>query len=150
MARVSGGDKIDAALAAIGERFGVKDALQVGFLDGRTYPDGTSVPLIAFINEYGRRIGDTFQPPRPFFRNMIAANSPQWAEQIAAILQRNGGDGAAALALMGEVIKGELQQSIRDLTDPPLAASTIKKKGFAKPLIDSSVMINSVGYVVKE
>jgi hypothetical protein len=42
-----------------------------------------------------------------------------------------------------------LQQSIRDTNDPPLAQATIARKGFAKPLIDTSVMINSVDYEVE-
>ena len=49
---------------------------------------------------------------------------------------------------MGEGIKGQLQQSIRDTNAPPLAPATVSAKGFAKPLIDSSNMINSVDYEV--
>jgi len=51
---------------------------------------------------------------------------------------------------MGELIQGELQGSIRDLTSPALAASTVRAKGFDKPLIDSGVMLRSVDFEVKD
>jgi hypothetical protein len=52
------------------------------------------------------------------------------------------------LALMGEDIQGALIQSINDFTSPPLAQSTIDRKGFDKPLIDEAIMVNSTGYRV--
>ena len=51
---------------------------------------------------------------------------------------------------MGVLIRGQLQQSIRDTNDPPLAAATVRRKGFAKPLIETSMMLNSVSYEYEE
>jgi hypothetical protein len=51
--------------------------------------------------------------------------------------------------MLGEDIEGALKKSINDLTSPPLAESTIAAKGFAKPLIDTSHMVNSTGYEVE-
>ncbi|WP_423786270.1 hypothetical protein [Klebsiella aerogenes] len=51
---------------------------------------------------------------------------------------------------VGEIIKGQLQNSIRQLTDPPLAQSTIEQKGSDKPLILTGHMLNSVDYEVSE
>ena len=118
--------------------------LQVGFLQGATYPDGSPVASVAFKNEYG----DFKTPPRPFFRIMIAKNSPEWAATMSRAAKHYKYDGGRTLAAMGELIAGQLQQSITELKAPPLAPSTIAKKGFDKPLIDTSHMINSVGYVV--
>lgn len=47
---------------------------------------------------------------------------------------------------MGDGIRGQLQTSIRDWTTPPNSPDTIAKKGFNKPLIDTSHMLNSVDY----
>ena len=147
MASVTGGGKIDAALSAIAAKLSGPSEVQIGFMGNATYPDGTSVPLVAFINEYGRaKVG---QPPRPFFRNMIAAKSPEWPAAIAGLLRSTDYDARATLEQAGEAIAGQLKQSITDLVSPPLKQSTIDAKGFSKPLIDTGHMQSSVTYVVK-
>lgn len=87
-------------------------------------------------------------PPRPYFRTMIASKSAAWSGAITSLMQQNDLDTRAALEAMGEQIKGQLQEAIRELTSSPLAKSTIKRKGFDKPLIDSSHMLNSVDYAM--
>ena len=120
-------------------------AVEVGFMEGATYPDGTSVPAVAFWNEFGH--GGKFpSPPRPFFRNMIAKESPSWPDKMAKLAEATNFDGKKVLALMGEDIKGALEESIVEFSDPPNAASTIKAKGFNKPLIDTGHMKDSVTY----
>ena len=49
---------------------------------------------------------------------------------------------------MGHLIKGQLQDSIKAVSSPPLAAATIRRKGFSKPLIDTGVMWNSIDVTV--
>jgi hypothetical protein len=134
--------------------------LEVGFLEGATYPDGTPV---AFWNEFGTTRAAAgpqtaegenpraeSSPPRPAFRSMIAKESPEWGTKLKGALRATGNDGPKALALMGEDIQGALIQSINDFTSPALAASTIKRKGFDKPLIDKAIMVNSTGFRVVE
>ena len=144
---LSGGSKLEAALNQIASQLDKGSVLRVGFLEGATYPDGTSVPMVAAINEFGAP--SRGQPPRPFFRNMIAEHSEEWPDAIAANLKATGYDGAKTLALVGEGISAQLRQSIVDLVSPPLAPSTIRRKGFDKPLIDTSVMLNSIGVEVE-
>lgn len=147
MVTVKGGTQIERRLGELAAKFGDNPTLSVGFLENASYPDGTSVPMVAAIQEFGAPARNI--PPRPFFRNMIADKSPTWSTSLAATLKATNYDPKAALGLMGEGIKGQLQQSILDLTSPPLSPKTIARKGFDKPLIDSSVMINSVDYVVE-
>ena len=121
--------------------------LRVGFLSGARYPNGTPVALVASVLNYGApRAGI---PPRPFFSNMVKAKSPEWPAAIAGLLKANNYDTAKVLMLAGEAIKGQLQQSIKDTNAPPLKPATIKRKGFAKPLISTGQMLNSVAYEVK-
>lgn len=87
-------------------------------------------------------------PARPFFRNMLDAKAKDWGAKSAKVLKAADYDASVTLGRMGELIKGQLQGSIRDLTSPPLAASTVRAKGFAKPLIDSGHMLASVDYQV--
>jgi hypothetical protein len=119
--------------------------IKVGFLSGATYPDGTSVALVAAVQEFG----STNIPSRPFFRLMIAQHSKSWPDAIALNYKATDGDIPKTLDRVGQGIKGQLQQSIRDTNDPPLAPATIARKGFAKPLVDTGQMLSSVDYEVE-
>jgi hypothetical protein len=144
---LDGGADLRRALSEMSARLGREGTLRVGFLEGATYPDGTSVPMVAAINEFGAP--SRGQPPRPFFRRMIADKSSSWPQAIEQNLIATRFDVEKTLERVGEGIASQLRQSIIDLVDPPLAASTIAKKGFDKPLIDTSVMLNSVGHEVE-
>ena len=148
---LSGADGVMKALEDIARKMGGGN-VAVGFMAGATYPDGTPVAAVAFWNEFGRGVqseqGNYFQMPRPFFRQMIAKESPTWAPKMAKLAKATDYDGPKVLALMGEDIKGALQQSINDFTTPALKESTVEAKGFAKPLIDTSHLLNSVAYSV--
>ena len=150
---LSGADGVMKALEDIARKMGGGE-VSVGFMAGATYPDGTPVAAVAFWNEFGKGVqseeGNYFQMPRPFFRQMIAKESPTWPGKMAKLAKATDYDGDKVLTLMGEDIKGALQQSINEFQSPPLASSTIEAKGFAKPLIDTSHMLNSVTYEVKE
>jgi hypothetical protein len=143
----SGGGLAGKYLADLAEKVEKASLVRVGFLEGATYEDGTSVPLVAAANEYGEPGRN--QPPRPYFRNMIAAKSPEWGKDLGKIMKLTQMDSEQALQLMGQRIKDQLQESIRSLESPPLAPSTIAKKGFSKPLIETGHMLNSVDYEVK-
>lgn len=148
MAEIKGGTKLQSALVELTAKLSKYGTLRVGFLSGARYPNGTPVAMVAAIQEYGApRAGI---PPRPFMRNMIAAKQDEWPAAIAGLLKSTNYDTARTLALTGEAIKGQLQQSIRDTNSPPLKPATIKRKGFAKPLIATGLMLNSVSYEVKD
>lgn len=148
MAKMRGGEGVARALNEIGANISKASTLRVGFLEGATYPDGKPVAMIAAIQEFGApRAGI---PPRPFFRNMIAAKSPEWPAAIGELLVANNYDLARTWAMTGEAIAGQLRQSIVDTNSPPLAQSTIDRKGFSKPLIEHGIMINAVDYRVSK
>lgn len=138
--------KVQGKLDEISKKMGGV-SVSIGFMEDATYPDGTSVAAVAFWNEFG--VPEHNQPPRPFFRNMIEEHQDEWPAQMAAQAKGTNYDGPRVLGLMGELIKGELQQSINDLDSPALAASTVARKGFEKPLIDTGHMLNSVTYKVE-
>lgn len=145
MVQIKGGKKFQKALAKIAAQLGNPATLRVGFLEGATAPNGQSIPFRAAMNEFGH--GNV--PPRPFFRNMVAAKSEEWPDGIALQLKLTGYDTSLTLMRTGEAIKGQLQESILDLWEPPLAPSTIRKKGFDKPLIEHGDMLNAVSFDVK-
>lgn len=144
---MSGGDKLQAALAKIVGRMKSADVVKVGFLSGATYPSGESVALVASVQEFGSSSQGI--PPRPFFRTMIAKDAPGWGGEMAKVLKATDYDAAQTLGLMGERLKGQLQASIKATTSPALAPSTIAAKGFAQPLVDTGHMLNSVDFEVE-
>lgn len=146
MATIRGGDKLSAALSAIAQGLSKAETLRVGFLEGGTDQEGTSIPMKAAILDGGAPSRGI--PPRPFFRNMVAEKSPEWPEAIAGLLKANDYDAAKALDITGQAIEGQLRQSIIDTNTPPLAPATIAAKGFDKPLIEHSDMINAVAHEV--
>lgn len=189
MAGVIGGQKLAARLKEIAAAMDSASTVRVGFLEGATFPDGTSIPMVAAELEFGGTISmpahdqvvyrkvlkngefsrkgkfvkqrisnfstthhvDAYTitiPPRPFFRTMIRNGQSHWGGDMAKILKANKYDTAKSLALLGNQIGGELQQSIKDTSDPANAKSTIAKKGFDQPLIDKGTMWKSVDFEV--
>ena len=147
MATITGGSKLEAALRDMAAKVSNPATLKVGFLESAKYPTGESVAAVAAFNEFG--VPAHGQPPRPFFRNMIASRQNEWPSGIAGLLKANDYDATKTLKLTGEAIAGQLRQSIIDTNEPPLAPSTIRKKGHGKPLVDSGTMLASVDYEVK-
>lgn len=122
--QLSGGDKLQAQLEAMAKGLAKGALLRVGFLEGAAHTR-SDLPMaaIAAIQEFGAPAAGI--PPRPFFRNMIAENSGEWGEQLADQLKVADYDAGAALQVMGLVLRGELQQSMTDLDNPPLSPVTL-------------------------
>ena len=144
---LSGVAKLEQTLRDLAKDVENPATLKVGFLQGARYPDGTSVAMVAAINEFGAP--SRGQPPRPFFRNMIRDKSKEWGPALAVLLKANDMDAKKSLEQAGAAIAGQLRQSITDLTSPPLKPSTIRRKGFDKPLIDTGHMLASVDFEVE-
>ncbi|KPA87292.1 hypothetical protein PF66_06202 [Pseudomonas asplenii] len=64
----SGGEALQRYLAGIAESISSGTGLKVGFLEGSTYPDGTSVPMVAAVNEFGGTIDMPERTQTLYFR----------------------------------------------------------------------------------
>lgn len=139
-----GGGKFKAALKqAVDKAAG--GTVRVGIIESQTYPDGESVAQVAYWNEYGTAT----IPARPFFRNTIADKQGEWAEKAAELLKQSD-EPDQVLALIGEGIKGDIVTAIQNFTDPPNADSTVKRKGFDKPLVDTGDLWRAIQSEVVE
>lgn len=180
MATVTGGRKVKPILAQMVARAKSARQVAVGFPADATYPDGTSVPMVAAIQEFGAP-GKNI-PPRPFFRTMIDEHSAEWPKLVVQSLKTADGDANKALEVTGLVIAGQLQQSIIDFSGQALSPVTVMLRGMrsqkryrglafyklmaaavdrvnkgqtnygasAKPLVDTGTLLNSVAVTVSE
>lgn len=121
-----------------------KKVLTVGFFD-ETYPDGERIGKIATINEYG--VPEHNQPPRPFMRYTVIKNKKKWLDILQDILPQNM-DVERSLNILGDVVADDVSQMIKAFAIPENAPSTIRKKGFNDPLVDTGLMRDSVGWKV--
>jgi len=171
---LKGGQLLQKRLAELAAKVAKGATLRVGFLEGATYPDGTSVATVAAINNFGAPAKGI--PARPFFSNMVASNSPTWGAKLAKLLELNDWDAYKALDMMGAGIAGELRQSIVATSSPPnsMATNLLKQRfpmgGYefddvlkawsdatagetappGKPLTWTGHMLNSVDHEVEE
>lgn len=117
--------------------------VRAGVLENSKYPDGTSVPSVAFWNEYGTRTA----PSRPFFRQTISEKRGEWAK-LAGDAIKMGYTVEHMLGLVGAQMQTDIQYSIMSWTSPPNAPYTVAKKGFDSPLRDTMLMHDSIKYEV--
>lgn len=162
--QVIGGKKLTLALQSIEQKITNAGVLRMGFLEGARYPERTnarflkavgstatpkvqpaiSIAQVAFWMEYGT----TRAPARPAFRTTIEKQSPTWGKKLGLAVKAMNYDGQKALALLGQSMRDDLENSIAQWTTPGNAALTIKIKGFDKPLVDSGDMQRAPDYEV--
>lgn len=96
-------------------------------------------------------------PARPFIRPAIAAHGDEWRRQIGNDIGKTDDPLDVILERVGGVIAGNIQESIMQVSSPPLAPSTRRarlRKPYAdagtavKPLVASGVMLKTIRSVV--
>lgn len=150
MAKVRGGEKLRRFLrrAEAAQRRGGVKSVEVGFFDSARYPDGTSVPMVAAVHEFGSPRMNI--PERPYFRRALVGLEKELGPILeAGVDPKTMVLDAQTAGLIGEATKARIQQSITDLDSPPLAPATIARKGSSSPLIDTGKMRASVAWKVK-
>ena len=123
--------------------------VRVGWFEGVRYKDGTPVARVARAHEYGYGV-----PRRSFLRPVIFRNEKNWVAQLGAVYARavaNNEDTLPILDRFGRTVKAAIQHQIWEGHYLPLKPSTIKAKGGrTKPLIDTTLMVNSIDVQVEE
>lgn len=142
-----GGGKFQKALADLADKVSANTVVRVGIVSAEAaYPDGTKVAQVAAWHEFGT----ANIPPRPFFRNTIAGKKQEWRDNMKAILVAQDYDVHTTLEAVGMVARDDIMASIRQMSEPANAKSTVAKKGFNNPLIDTGVLLRSMDYQVVE
>ena len=122
------------------------DGVNVGWFEDQTYEDGLPVAKVARWNEFGTKAGI---PERPFMRRTMMEHEKEWIETLKTLVQREidkdkNIDIDKVLKKFGELVKGDIQQTILNGGFVKNSKATIKKKGFDMPLVDTGVMISSI------
>lgn len=117
--------------------------LEVGIFDTAKYPNGTSVAMVGYWNEYGT----ANIPPRPFFRLAVDNNNHKWISIYKQQIQTTN-DIKRSLSKVGVIASNDIKKSLTALREPPNAISTIKAKGSSNPLIDTGTLRNSINWSV--
>lgn len=155
MAKSNRSPLIDKHIKALKEAAGSK--VEAGWFEsdryGGTKKDSTGVPVakIARINEFGATItrgkATIIIPSRPFMRGAwlkFRSDRKKIQAKIAKQMIDKKLTGDQAMAQIGLILEGYIVGSIRDGGWQGNADSTIKKKGFDKPLIDTGHMWKTV------
>ena len=127
--------------------------LELGFFSTARYPDGTTVAEVAATQEFGDNPkSGPIIPERPFFRKAMANYKRDMHKIIIRgidrrkmVIDKRLGE---ALGIYGQ---DSIDESIRDLREPPLSDFTIEQRRArgtysTKPLIDTATMVLAVSY----
>lgn len=123
--------------------------VRVGWFSQHRYSDGMPVAQVAIYNEFGTATS----PMRPFMRPVLHTQKQTIVENLRhhyIMALKNNENTAKVLSLIGEDVKWRIQSQILATNTPPNAPSTIKAKGFNRPLYDTGFMLNSVSYQTEE
>jgi len=127
---------------------------QIGFHRGDNVDDdGTDLCDIAAWNEFGTtsKLGNKHIPARPFLKQSVENNRDEINQMLAEKKKEimSGTPAEQILKEIGLFQKDLIQMEISEGSFEPNAEYTIEKKGSDKPLIDTSRMLQSVGYKIK-
>lgn len=116
---------------------------KVGWFEGATYPDGTSVAYVATIHEFGTSRIDA----RPFMRPAVADHGQEWMDNLAVGARQamtTGGSARDVMEAVALAAAGNVGEKIVAVTSPALSPVTVARKGFSKPLVDTGQMLQAV------
>lgn len=118
-----------------------------GWGEQARYNANISIGKVMALQNYGFKKDDVVVPARPFMDNCINNNQNKWKQESNYLLSQ---------VVLGKItfnnivnqlklsLSGDLAEEIQKTNTPPNAPSTIKKKGFNKPLIDTGTAIASI------
>lgn len=143
---LDGMENIFKELADKLEEFKSLPSVDVGVKDGVSYPDGTSVEVVGFVNEYGSEARGI--PERSFIRSTMIENTDKYQgilRKIAnKVIEDPNYNPYVSMGQLGLIAESDIKSKITDLKDPPNAESTIKRKKSDNPLLDTGLLRRSI------
>jgi len=120
--------------------------VDIGIFSDSIYPDGDPVAYISIILERGAantgRGSDI--PPRPHHAPPFDKNVHEYLARLKYAAQKSPTRVDRTLLDIADDHQDRVKMMIEAVDTPPNAPATIRKKGFDDPLIDHSIMFNSI------
>ena len=124
--------KVNAALSRLPKQFTGKQA-QIGWPEGKQYPDGTPVAYIAAIQNFG--VPERGLPPRPILKPTVDQNKDRWgklSEKLVRDVANGNLDAVDALDTLGRVAAMDMQVAIAQINEPALSPVTVLLRKWRK------------------
>lgn len=146
-----GGSKIQREIDKLTKISRQPQQVKVGIpAGGLNYPDGTSLVMVAAVNEFGSFDGRI--PERSYLRSTVVNKRDVfrafWRADKAKEILTVEEDANTVLDLLGQLAQAEVQKTIVDIREPPNAPETIERKGSSNPLVDEGLLRQSIRYEV--
>lgn len=97
--------------------------------------------------------GTVTAPSRPFLRTALKRNRRRWTNGLSAAVPAAGSGDLRRVEMVvrkvGVMMVGDVQATIRKGPWAPNAPATIRRKGSAMPIVDTSQLIQSIRSVVE-
>lgn len=107
-------------------------------------------------NEVQRGVYNEFgtdkAPARSFVRSTHDSKKRDWANKMTRDfndLLEGRVDPSQLLENVGSEASQDIRNTAVNMTDPPNAPSTIRKKGFDDPLVETGQMVNAINYKIR-
>ena len=146
-AKTSG--KSDKFLKSLVKRLGGDTDILVGVpADAAPYPDGTSVAMVGAIHEFGQG----GQHERSFIRTSFDEHQKKYIKMAQKLVKRvveKGGDIEMVAELIGTEAAADVVDNINTISTPENADSTVARKGFDNPLVETGHLKQSIRHEVK-
>lgn len=133
---------------------------RAGWFTGQNYgPENQNLPIamVAMWNEEGHDNGGIFAgtstPPRPFIRTLFMKlrKSSAFRSLISRELRMYFAGQKTSHQMMktiGNFVREEMKETIAGWTTPPNRPSTVERKGFNNPLVETGLMGRSIAVKV--
>lgn len=116
-------------------------SVAVGYFPEAREDDGQPTAQVAYNNEFG-------EYKRPFMRTTLHEQEGNWT-RLCVSLVRSGMPITEVMDKVGNRIRGDIEAKIIKIASAGgNADSTIAKKGFDSPLVDTGAMLRQVSYKV--
>lgn len=119
---------------------------------GAIHPDGEIDNVsLGVIHEFGAPGANI--PERSFIRETFDIRVGEWARVARKIAEKvystTPERPGRALGVLGEFVVADIKKQIARGIPPPLAASTVIRKGSSTPLIDTGILRDSITWTVR-
>lgn len=142
-----GFNAIKKELAQIAKDQPVVDVGLLGEKASESHGEATNV-MVGSWQEFGTK----YIPERSFLRSTFNQKRPEYDAMIAKeakSVYENKGSVMDGLNRVGLKAANDVKATIRGNIPPPLADSTIARKGSSLPLVDTGQLINGISWVVR-